>query len=257
MQLKAYKTGESIPGGYPVSSRQLIEAGDVVARRQRHFSPFLQHTQPDPIPSQRAFIAKNFTKHFWPSYELGFVRYFEEWRKKPFKAVSAIAMGTGIGLLLTAFRNHSHVVKGVFLLALMGIPVFSAVKYLPEMKAAYKTVQEGEPTKGLEQFKKAMDELVYQVGHVYLKPLTLGLIIIAPLLALPRMAKQPINFFEKGMQRLLTSMGPNNTRVTHSFLEPILSRIDTFANWLIRLTKPVENTRLMKGLAEAAGVNKH
>ena len=67
----------------------------------------------------------------------------------------------------------------------MFIPVMHANKNFPKMKDAYQKVKDGNPTEGQAEFKKAMNDTVYSVFHVFLKPLTFAF-TMAFLLSLPR-----------------------------------------------------------------------
>ncbi len=161
-------------------------------RTQRAFRPFVYGFGPQPTPTQREFYTQNILNNALPSYEKGFVRYFEEMKQQPVIGGSVIALSAGLGLLLTAFRSHRKIIEAGALMALSIYPVVASVQHLPRIMDSYELIKEGEPTKAKETFKKSFDELVYNIFHVYLKPLTLALFVFFPLINI----KQTLNWIQ-------------------------------------------------------------
>ncbi len=183
------------PSSYPSYPQQPPWGGAPVRRDQKAFRQFVQNVAPDPTPTRSEFYIDNMVDNAIPSYEKGFIRYFDTLRKDPVMGASVAALTLGLGFLLTAFRSHKKFIQASVLLALLGYPVAAFVRHFPKIMDSYELMKEGEPSKAKEEFKKSFNELVYNVFHVYLKPLSLSLFVVFPLMN----AKETLRWLGKYM----------------------------------------------------------
>jgi hypothetical protein len=102
------------------------------------------------------------------------------------KAVGAVLAGAlFVGLARSAFRQYSQWAPLAVTFAVATFPLLSAVQLLPKMRQSYQQVVAGDEKKGEIIFNKALEETVYQMFHLYLKPVGYGL-LLASLLGLPK-----------------------------------------------------------------------
>lgn len=152
--------------------------------RSKPFTAFVRQVNPDPPPSKLEFYWENIKNHGYPSYMRGFHRYLDMLKQSPATLIGVLVGSAALGGMLTAFQKHSQLIQSAFILGLLGYPIQAAVRQLPKMEDAYELVQQGNPKQGEEVFNKAMDEVNYRIGQVYLKPLSIA-IAIAWLLKMP------------------------------------------------------------------------
>lgn len=153
------------------------------------FTLFSAPSESITLPTRRQFVRQNLLHNAWPSYERGFTRYFKTLKDNPAFGLSVGAMTLGLGALFTAFRRHHRVIETAFLLGAIGYPLMALARHGPQMFAAYDALaDERDRAKADDQFKTAMDKLVFKVGHVYLKPLGLTALVVYPLMNFRRVA---------------------------------------------------------------------
>lgn len=146
-------------------------------RGARPFSVFVRQVNPDPPPTRWEFYKENLQSGIWDSYRKGFNRYMEMLKENPLTAAGIVAISSGLGVVLTAFHRHNQVIEASFLLGMLAYPISCVIRQFPKMEEAYEMVRDGEPTRGKARFKKALDESMYRIGHVCLKPLTLAAMV--------------------------------------------------------------------------------
>ncbi len=228
----------------PYPSQHLLN-GAPLQRNQKGFRNFVQNVTPDPAPSRTEFYINNIAENAISSYEDGFVRYFDNMKKSPTAAALVSSLTIGLGLMFTAFRSHKKLIEAGVFVALLGYPVAAFVQHFPKMMDSYDTLKEGEPSKARQEFKKSFNELVYNVFHVYLKPLSLALFIVFPLInskqtlswirnKLPKLdpSKKLGQFFNKIKQSLKTleETAPIQT------MDRLASRLDQWGDEFVKKT---------------------
>lgn len=173
-----------IPGLQPRPAVTPMAPAPFTPLQDRPFSHFVRNVAPNPAPSQLEFFSENLKEEFCDSYLRGGQRYMTMLKEHPMRTLPILAAGVGMGALLTALHRHNHVIETGLLFLLLGYPVAFALRQLPKMEEAYEAVAQGNPTQGKTMFREALDELVYQVLHVCLKPFTVAAVVVG-LLRLP------------------------------------------------------------------------
>lgn len=170
------------------------------------FSHFLRRVAPTPIPSQREFFTQNLMAGGVDSYLKGGKRYFKNVKENPLRFIPTLVMASTLGTALSIFPKRQFWIKYLFFITLLSYPVVNASRYLPRMLEAYDNVQKGNPRKGQIAFKKNLDELVYRLGHVFLKPISLGLtaqmLLAFPLILAKGQPKKVLGWYEKAIRGL-------------------------------------------------------
>lgn len=149
------------------------------------FSQFLQTVSPDPVPTKWQFYRQNIRDHFFKSYWTTNTQYYKNLKKNPGMISWVGGVSLGLGVLFTTFtglRSAIHYLAGISALA---IPVVQGTKTLPKMSEAYQKVKDGNPTEGRAQFGKALNDYIYNIFQVFLKPMSFGF-VAASVLSLPR-----------------------------------------------------------------------
>lgn len=180
---------------------------------KRPFDAFTRQVSPTPPPTQWGFYWENLKDGLWDSYSKGSTRYFQGMAKHPIKSTLGVLATAGFGTLMTIFYRNSRLLESMFLLGLLAYPITKTVSLLPKMEDAYQTVLNGDPAKGKRQFKKSLDEYIYQVAHVFLKPLTYA-ITFATIFAIP----QRIRWIKNGESFL-------------GFLQPVFNALKVNDQW--------------------------
>jgi hypothetical protein len=172
------------PGLTPQTSFVTAAPTPFAPLNARPFSHFIRNVAPTPAPTQLEFFSESLKDEFWDSYLRGGQRYMTMLKEHPLRTLPILAAGVGMGALLTALHRHNHVIETGLLFLLLGYPVAFALRQLPKMEEAYEAVAQGNPTQGKTMYREALDELVYQVLHVCLKPFTVAAVVVG-LLRLP------------------------------------------------------------------------
>lgn len=170
------------------------------------FSRFLRRVAPTPIPSKREFFTQNLMAGGVDSYLKGGKRYFKNVKENPLRFIPTVLTALTLGTALSIFPKRQFWIKYLFFITLLSYPVINASRYLPRMIDAYDSVRRGNPRKGQIAFKKNLDELVYRLGHVFLKPISLGLtaqmLLAFPLILAKGQPKKVLGWYEKAIRGL-------------------------------------------------------
>ncbi len=150
----------------------------------RPFAQFLRHAAPTPTPGRLEFYWDEFHANFKKSQDKGNARFKQELKNNKRSTFKLIVFSLLAGLGFTAFRRLRRTFTYLFMMALMGYPIMEALKTFPKLGEAYKQVQAGNPTKGRETFRKALDDSVYSIYQGFFKPIGYG-VQIALLLSIP------------------------------------------------------------------------
>lgn len=144
---------------------------------QSPFSQFVRHVSPNPTPSKWDFYWDEFRANYSRSQEAGNERYKEELKRNKKSTLKLVFLTALAGLGFTAFRRLRRTFTYLMMLGLLSYPIMEANRTFPKLGEAYKQVQQGDPTKGRETFRKAMDDSVYSIFQGFFKPFSYGMLI--------------------------------------------------------------------------------
>ncbi len=212
--------GETLPANTIANTQNFLQSRSFQQFKPQGFDAFIRHVTPDPIPSKWRFYGQQFKQEFWRSYRDGAKRYFKSLKDKPLKSVFVGATSLSLMLMMAGMRRINKSITLGMVSALMMYPVMVANKHFPKIENAYNVVKQGNPNKGEEIFRNALDPSVYTIFHNLLKPITFaGLMSI--IISIPAYIKRPRNAFEQGLSRHVHNLG------NVSVVKKALSNVDT------------------------------
>jgi hypothetical protein len=209
----------------------------------RPFSKFVRHASPDPPPTKWEFYTENLKDNLYKSYKKGFHRYFHNLAQHPLKALGVCSISGALTLLMTTFHQRSRFIETAFIMGLLTFPVLSAVRHFPKMDDAYETTLHGDPQKGEKKFLKALDDSVYEIGHVYLKPLSFALVATA-IIGLPNTIRSIYN--EQGFLKILKPV-LQQLNITHDL--PLFKPLNVAFSTLSEFGTKIESALSFKWLS--------
>ncbi|MBY0402267.1 MAG: hypothetical protein K2X66_00070 [Cyanobacteria bacterium] len=209
----------------------------------RPFSKFVRHASPDPPPTKREFYIENLKDNLYKSYKKGFHRYFHNLAQHPLQALGVGTISAALTLLMTTFHQRSRFIETTFIMGLLTFPVLSAVRHFPKMDDAYETTLHGDPQKGEKKFLKALDDSVYEIGHVYLKPLSFALVATA-IIGLPNTIRGIYN--EQGFLKILKPV-LQKLNITHDL--PLFKPLNIAFSNLSKVGTKIESALSLKWLS--------
>ncbi|MBK8190243.1 MAG: hypothetical protein IPK79_07300 [Vampirovibrionales bacterium] len=190
------------------------------------------------LPTRRQFFRQSLMRNLLPSYERGFIRYFKTLKDNPAFGIGVGALTLGLGGLFTAFRRHHRVIESAFLVAAIGYPVMALARHVPQMGRAYDTLETGhDRAKADEEFKTALDALVFKIGHVYLKPLGITAFLTYPLMNFRRVAiGGGKRLIAQSLERMAKAPPHPNTRNRADLLSRLDAQLTQLENapWIVR-----------------------
>ncbi|MGE0201095.1 MAG: hypothetical protein AB7P76_09015 [Candidatus Melainabacteria bacterium] len=187
-----------------------LTLGLTLPEQNSPYNSFLRHAAPNPLPGKWTFYAQNLRKEFARSYVNGGIIYAKNVTKNPAKLSALLTLSTGFGLLHAMF-HHTRLQPFLhlsFLTSLLLYPIMKANQIFPYFSKSYELTRQGNPEQGKRLFQAALDESMYTIGNVYLKPITLAM-ALSYLISLPQIMRAP-----KGLTQTLINR--TVTLVTHT-----------------------------------------
>lgn len=149
------------------------------------FAPFASlNNNATPIPSKWDFYWSELRANMRTTMKQGDEQYAQALRRDKHTRLKAVGMMLATGIGLTIFRRLRRTGTFLLFMAILGKPIMVATQAFPKMREAYEEVQKGNPTKGKEEFRNALDESFYTIFKDFFKPISYG-VMLAYLLELP------------------------------------------------------------------------
>jgi hypothetical protein len=148
------------------------------------FTPFSQPVIANPVPDKWEFYWSELKANMRPAIRQGGEQYKEALLKDEHTRLKALSMLFATGIGLTIFRRLRRTATFLLFMAILGKPIMVATQAFPKMSEAYEEVKNGNPSKGREKFRDALDESFYSIFKDFLKPVSYG-IMLAYLLEVP------------------------------------------------------------------------
>jgi hypothetical protein len=192
-------SGAALAQGQPTFSDQdkgqpkdepdkLVKASELEPSAQHfpdRFAPFAYlDNNPVKIPSKWQFYWSELRTNMRTTMRQGDEQYAEALRKDKNTRLKALGMMLATGIGLTVFRRLRRTGAFILLMAILGKPIMVATQAFPKMSEAYEEVKKGNPTKGKEEFRNALDESFYTIFKDFFKPVSYG-VMLAYALELP------------------------------------------------------------------------
>jgi hypothetical protein len=136
------------------------------------------------IPSKWEFYWSELRTNMRTTMKQGDEQYAEALRRDKHTRLKALGMMAATGIGLTIFRRLRRTGAFILLMAILGKPIMVATQAFPKMSDAYEEVKKGNPTKGKEEFRNALDESFYTIFKDFFKPVSYG-VMLAYILELP------------------------------------------------------------------------
>lgn len=204
-------------------------------RVNRPFSYFTRRVSPDPVPGKYEFYWEEIKDNFLASQLKSNQRFQKELAGNPSSVGRLLLFGGLFALLRTALQRIPRTATYGFVMLLLMRPVIDANRTFPKMEEAYSEVAAGNPSKGKRIFKQALDNTSYSIFQMVFKPLTLGY-ILALVLALPKIMRNPKGIFQRGLNRTLTFM---RLKPDSWLVRKIDKMYTPLAAWGDKLTEPL------------------
>lgn len=152
--------------------------------RLERFAPLAHIATPNPIPDKWDFYWSELKANMGSAMRQGGEQYKEALLKDEHTRLKALGMLFATGIGLTVFRRLRRTATFLLFMAILGKPIMVATQTFPKMSEAYEEVKSGNPGKGRQKFRNALDESFYSIFKDFLKPVSYG-VMLAYLLEIP------------------------------------------------------------------------
>lgn len=142
---------------------------------QDTFAPFIAKSSQ--IPTKGQFYWSELKTNWRRTMKEGNEHYKAALKEDEHTQVKAVLLALATGAGLTIFRRLRRTATFILLMAVLGKPIMIATQAFPKMQQAYEEVKRGNPKKGQEKFRDALDESFYSIFKETLKPVSLGIML--------------------------------------------------------------------------------